>query len=277
VLTADGTVLTSFKVYVPARYAAERLPGKLLLDLAGRPLIHRTCAAALAAGPEQVVLATDDARIAQAVADLDVQVCMTSGALGSGTDRIAEAARLRGEPDDTLIVNLQGDEPMTAPDIIRQVAGALVAEPGAAIATICAPLANGSDVFDPNVVKVVRDARGRALYFSRAPLPWDRARFAEHLAPEAGAEYRRHVGVYAYRAGYVRRFVRYPPAPIENIERLEQLRALYHGDVIVAPDAVCAAGVGIDTGEDLQRARAAFTVWERTCARTGASTAAVRE
>lgn len=247
----------SFKIYIPARYAATRLPGKPLREVAGRPLIQHVIAQALACAPREVVVATDDPRIARAAEAAGAQSCMTAADHPSGSDRIAEAVARRGEAPDCIIVNLQGDEPAMPPTVIAQVAALLAAAPEVDIATVCEPFSGESDWCDPNQVKVLRDRRDRALYFSRAPVPYSRD--GEPWRP--GREFRRHVGLYAYRAAYLQHFVRLPPAPLEIRERLEQLRALDDGATIQVPDADAPCGVGIDTPEDL--ARFAATLQDR--------------
>lgn len=243
-----------FKVYIPARYGATRLPGKPLADIAGRPLIQHVYDRALASGAEEVVIATDDERIARVARGFGASVALTDSALPSGSDRIADAARARGEPDDLVIVNLQGDEPRMPAAVIRQVAE-LAQSPACDIATVCEPLA-AEQLFDPNVVKVVRDDADRALYFSRATIPWSRDEFASGARASAHLEvYRRHVGLYAYRVGFLARFVAAPPAMLERIESLEQLRALCFGARILAPDAREACGTGVDTPADLEHLR----------------------
>ncbi|MGR8918360.1 MAG: 3-deoxy-manno-octulosonate cytidylyltransferase [Gammaproteobacteria bacterium] len=243
----------SFKVFVPARFASTRLPGKPLAELDGRPMIAHVCERASESGAAAVVVATDDERIAAAAERAGADVCMTSAACASGTDRVAEAAARREEADECVIVNLQGDEPEMPASVIRQVA-ALAAEPGCDMATVCEPL-SAAQVFDPNVVKVVRDRTGRALYFSRAPIPYDREAFAAGLDVPALAAYRRHVGIYGYRVGFLRRFVAMPQALLERLEALEQLRALDAGAVIRVADAVAACGRGVDTPADLAALR----------------------
>jgi 3-deoxy-manno-octulosonate cytidylyltransferase (CMP-KDO synthetase) len=244
----------TFKVYIPARWGSTRLPGKPLLALGGRPLLAHVCERARASGASEVVVATDDARIAEAAARCGVAVCMTAGTHPSGSDRIAEAVRLRGEADRQVIVNLQGDEPRMPAAVIRQVA-ALAAAPDCDVASVCEPLAP-DQLFDPNVVKVVRDDAGRALYFSRATIPWSRDEFADgrRATTRLGA-WRRHVGLYAYRVDFLARFVGAPPAELERIECLEQLRALSFGARMVVADAVAACGTGVDTEDDLAALR----------------------
>jgi 3-deoxy-manno-octulosonate cytidylyltransferase (CMP-KDO synthetase) len=248
----------SFAVYIPARFAARRLPGKALLDLGGRPLIAHVIARAQASGADEVVVATDDWRIAEIARACGSEVSLTAPELASGTDRIAAAARLRGVAGARVIVNLQGDEPMMPAAVIQQVAER-AANRACDIATVCEAL-DAAQIFDPNVVKVVRDCDQRALYFSRAAIPWDREHFPHDRVSSALGHYRRHVGIYGYRADFLARFVQLPPAPLETLEQLEQLRALSHGARIDVLDAVAPCGVGIDTPDDLAHARAAYAV-----------------
>lgn len=244
----------TFKVYIPARYGSTRLPGKPLLEINGKPLIEHVFERAIASGAAEVVIATDDARIARVASDFGATVCMTSSALPSGSDRIAAAVRARGEAEDLVIVNLQGDEPRMPAAVIRQVA--MLAEDALCdIATVCEPLQQ-AQLFDANVVKVVRDQQQRALYFSRATIPWSRDEFgAGQGATSRLGLYRRHVGIYAYRVGFLARFVASPAGELEQIECLEQLRALGFGARVLVADALEACGVGIDTPEDLERLR----------------------
>ena len=247
----------SFRVAIPARFGASRLPGKPLLDIAGAPMIAHVVRRALAAGAAEVVVATDDVRIGDAVAALGVSVCMTSPAHASGTDRLAEAAAARGWADDAIVVNLQGDEPLAPPAAIRAVAQAL-ADGGAEIATLAVPIESSATLFDPHCVKLVRDAAGRALYFSRAPIPWSRDAFADNrvdLPPSEGEGWLRHIGMYAYRVGALRRFAELPPGRLERIEALEQLRALEAGWPIAVALSPVPMPAGVDTEADLERVR----------------------
>jgi 3-deoxy-manno-octulosonate cytidylyltransferase (CMP-KDO synthetase) len=245
-----------FTVIIPARYAATRLPGKPLADLGGRPLLQWVHERALASGAARVVVATDDARIEAAAQAFGAEVVMTSPEHRSGTDRIADAARQLGLPDDALVVNVQGDEPLMPPPLIRQVAGNLAAHPAADMATLSQRILTLSDLASPHVVKVVCDREGYALYFSRAliPQPRDGMPEAEHLA-DAVPGWQRHIGIYAYRVGFLRAFVHWPPAAIESTEMLEQLRALWNGASIHVAEACAPAPVGVDTPEDLARLR----------------------
>ncbi|MCW8908738.1 MAG: 3-deoxy-manno-octulosonate cytidylyltransferase [Sedimenticola sp.] len=250
----------SFKVVIPARYASSRLPGKPLLDIAGKPMIRHVYERALESGAEQVVVATDDARIAERVEGFSGQVCMTSPEHQSGTDRIAEVVRHYGWQADDIVVNLQGDEPDMPASLLRQVAGDMQSHTDAVMTTLSADLTEGAQLFDPNVVKLVTDAKGYALYFSRAPIPWDRDRFsAEGGLPEQVQGYSRHIGLYAYRAGFLSRYVAWEPAPLEQVESLEQLRVLWQGERIHVSRASELPGIGIDTPEDLEKARRNFS------------------
>ena len=245
-----------FKVYIPARYGATRLPGKPLLEIHGKPLIQHVYERARESGAEDVVIATDDERILNAAIGFGASACMTSPNHRSGTDRIAEAVRVRGEPADLVIVNVQGDTPDIPASVIRQVA-ALAQSPECDLATICEPLAF-EQLFDPNVVKLVRDSNDRALYFSRATIPWSRDEFVDGARVTHALEaYRRHVGIYGFRTDFLARFAAAPPVPIEELECLEQLRALDFGASIIAADAVAACGAGIDTRADLEQLRRA--------------------
>ena len=245
-----------FTVIIPARYAATRLPGKPLADLGGRPLLQWVHERALSSGAARVVVATDDDRIQTAARAFGAQVVMTSPEHRSGTDRIADAARQLGLPDDALVVNVQGDEPLMPPPLIRQVAGNLAAHPAADMATLSQRILTLSDLASPHVVKVVCDRDGYALYFSRAliPQPRDGMPQAEHLA-DANPGWQRHIGIYAYRVGFLRAFVHWPPAALETTEMLEQLRALWNGARIHVAEGCAPAPVGGDTPEDLARLR----------------------
>ena len=246
----------SFTVLIPARYASSRLPGKPLADLGGKPMVVRVAERARASGARRVVVATDDRRIADAARAHEVEALVTGAAHPTGTDRLAEAAALLGLADDEIVVNVQGDEPLLEPALMRRVAEALAAHGDAAIATACHPIERLDEAFSPNVVKVVLDARRHALYFSRATIPWAREAFAAvpPLLPQ-GLPLYRHYGLYAYRAGFLRQFPALAVAPIEAFEALEQLRALWHGFQIVVEIAEGSAAPGVDTPEDLDRVR----------------------
>lgn len=245
-----------FSVVIPARFASSRLPGKPLQDIAGKPMIQRVWEQACKSAAQQVVVATDDARIVEACRSFGAEVLLTRAEHNSGTDRLAEVASQLGLASDAIVVNVQGDEPLIPPVIIDQVALNLAAHPEAAIATLAEPIDSAEALFNPNVVKVVSDCNGLALTFSRAPLPWARDAFAvsrEQLP--AGIPYRRHIGIYAYRAGFLHDFVAWGPCWLENGESLEQLRALWHGVRIHVADALEAPPAGVDTLQDLERVR----------------------
>jgi 3-deoxy-manno-octulosonate cytidylyltransferase (CMP-KDO synthetase) len=247
-----------FIVAIPARFGSTRLPGKPLRLLGGEPLIAHVARRARMAGAARVVVATDDTRVAAALADPDIEVCLTRADHASGSDRLAECAAMLGWPDDAVVVNLQGDEPFAPAAGINAVARAL-AEDGADMATLAAPIESARDWFDPNCVKVVRDLRGLALYFSRAPVPWARDALArDRTAVPEGLEVLRHIGIYAYRAGFLKAFARLPATPLERAESLEQLRALEHGHAIAVRTTPEAFPPGVDTEEDLARAERAL-------------------
>ena len=249
--------MTRFVVIVPARLASTRLPRKPLADIGGVPMVVRVARAAAASGADRVAVAADSPEIVDACSAHGVEAMLTRADHASGTDRLAEAVEHLGLADDALVVNVQGDEPLMPAAVVRRVAEALAERPDCAIATACHPLHDAAEFFSPNVVKVVTDANGRALYFSRAPIPWSRDAFAaarDRLPP--GLPARRHVGLYAYRAGFLRRFPQLPPAPLEQHESLEQLRALAHGFGIAVIELPEALPPGVDTPEDLERVRA---------------------
>lgn len=243
-----------FRVVIPARHASIRLPGKPLALIAGTPMILHVQRLALRSGASEVIVATDDERIRAACAAAGAEVEMTSRDHASGTDRIAEIAARRGWPEDAIVVNVQGDEPMLPPALIGQTASLLAANPAAAIATLATPIVTEAEYLDPNVVKVVTRDDGQALYFSRAPIPWDRdgARAAPDKPPRHAGS-RRHLGIYAYRVRALRALAGTPATSLELRERLEQLRALQLGYVIVVGDASEAPGSGVDTPADLAR------------------------
>ena len=245
-----------FIVAIPARFAASRLPGKPLQRLGGEPLVLHVVRRALVAGASEVWVATDDDRIVQALEGSGARVAMTSRDHLSGSDRLAECADVAGWADDAVVVNLQGDEPFAPAAGIRAVAAALV-QSGAEMATLATPVEDVEALFDPNTVKLVRAANGDALYFSRAPLPWPRDAFANEAGrarlPEGG-HWLRHIGIYAYRAGFLRRFAALAPTPLERTESLEQLRALEHGHRIAVALSPEPFPPGIDTPDDLLRA-----------------------
>jgi 3-deoxy-manno-octulosonate cytidylyltransferase (CMP-KDO synthetase) len=243
----------SYKVVIPARYASTRLPGKPLRDLLGKPMLQYVFEAASGCGAGQVVIATDDARIESAARAFDAEVCMTSSEHASGTDRLGEVVRTLAWPEDTIVVNVQGDEPLMPPALIGQVADDLAEHRQAALATAATPLVAAGEFFDPNVVKVVTDRDGFALYFSRASIPWDRdlLQNGEKALP-IGIVPLRHIGIYAYRVDYLHRYAQMRPCPLEQAEQLEQLRALWYGERIHVAEAHQRPGPGVDTEDDLR-------------------------
>lgn len=249
---------TAFVVLIPARLASTRLPDKPLADIAGLPMVVRVAQRAAASGAERVVVAGDDPRIIAACEAHGVQALLTRTDHASGSDRLSEACTRLGLADDAIVVNVQGDEPLIEPALIDAVAQTLADHPDAAMSTAAHAIDSAEEFANPNVVKTVLDARGYALYFSRAPIPWWRDGFAAH-GPKAlptSPPALRHIGIYGYRAGFVRQFPGLPPAPVEATEALEQLRALWHGYRIAVHITSHAPGPGIDTPEDLVRVRA---------------------
>jgi 3-deoxy-manno-octulosonate cytidylyltransferase (CMP-KDO synthetase) len=246
-----------FKVAIPARYASTRLPGKPLRIIAGKPMIEHVFNRAVESGAEEVVIATDDHRIRSAALGFGAKVCMTSAGHPSGTDRIAEVSRTLGWNSGDIVVNLQGDEPLMEPFLMRQVAVDLAEHGDAAIATLATPIHTTAQLFDPHVVKVVMDVAGYALYFSRAAIPWDRDAFTvtSEVLPEDSEHYR-HVGLYAYRADFLDRYTRLPPCYPERTESLEQLRALWNGIRIHVSITAAPPGHGVDTDDDLKQVEA---------------------
>ena len=243
-----------FIVAIPARYGSTRLPAKPLREIAGVPMVVRVAQRALQAGATQVVVAVDDQRIADALAGQGVEVCMTRSDHASGSDRLAECALHYGWPDDAIVVNLQGDEPFAPAAGIREVARALASD-DAPVATLATPITDAHELFDPNVVKLVRTSHGRALYFSRAPLPWARDAFAaDRDALPVDVPFLRHIGIYAYRADFLKRYTQLSRTPLEQAESLEQLRVLEHGHAIAVRLTPEPFPPGIDTLADLERA-----------------------
>ncbi len=245
-----------FRVVIPARYASTRLPAKALLPIAGKPMVQHVFERAKLSNAEEVLIATDDPRI-QAVAEgFGARVVMTDPAHRSGTDRIAEVAVREAWANETVVVNVQGDEPLIPPALINQVASLLNAHAEADIATLCTAIHSLDEVFDLSVVKVVFNCRSEALYFSRAPIPWQRDAFVADpkFLPE-GAVFYRHIGLYAYRVGYLASYAQLAPVAAEQAESLEQLRALMNGYKILVQEAHSVPGPGVDTLEDLQRVR----------------------
>jgi 3-deoxy-manno-octulosonate cytidylyltransferase (CMP-KDO synthetase) len=243
-----------FRVVIPARFGSTRLPGKPLKLLAGRPMLQWVYDSAAASGAADVVIATDDDRILAAAGLFGADARLTSLTHLSGTDRVAEVALQSGWKDDDVVVNLQGDEPLMPPALVAQVAGVLQQHPDAQVGTLASRISSVKEFMDPGVAKVVTDTAGRALYFSRAPIPWGRDSAPAGIASQRGYQgARRHIGLYAYRVSALRRLSLLPPTPLELLEKLEQLRALENGMEIRVADAMAAPGPHVDTPEDLVR------------------------
>lgn len=252
----------SFSVIIPARYASTRLPGKPLLDIAGKPMIQRVYEQACKSSAKQIIVATDDVRIEKVCKEFGAQVVMTQENHPSGTDRLEEVVTKLGFSDDEIVVNVQGDEPLLPEALINQVAHNLMQSRAASISTLCEEIHEDAQVFNPNVVKVVFDREGMAGYFSRAPIPWARDFFAQQgglpTKVPTGSRYFRHIGIYGYRVAFLRQYVTWSPSPWETLESLEQLRALYNGHRIHVEVAAELPPAGVDTPEDLERIRQLF-------------------
>ena len=247
--------MNEFHVIIPARHGSSRLPGKPLLEIGGKPMVLHVHDAAIASGAATVTVATDDSRIDSAVRSAGGRAVMTSTDHQSGSDRIAEACRILGLEEGAVVVNVQGDEPEMPPELINQVAELLIGSTDADMATLCTPVESDSEFIDSSVVKVVLNEAGRALYFSRAPIPWTRSDGGSALLSDAWQAGLRHLGIYAYQCGYIQKFSARGPCPLESRERLEQLRALWHGESIACATARVPPPPGIDTPGDMERAR----------------------
>jgi len=247
----------SFTVIIPARYASSRLPGKPLVDIGGKPMIEHVYLRACQSKAQRIIVATDDQRIAAVVRGFGAEVCMTSPECESGTDRLQQVVSALNFTDDQIVVNVQGDEPLIPPAVIDQVAADLAANTAAQISTLIKPIDDIETLFDPNAVKVTRALDGRALYFSRAPIPWHRDGWTaqEPRVIPSGSQYYRHIGIYAYRVALLQQFVQWPPSALELTEKLEQLRALENGATISTSLASEEIPPGIDTQQDLELVR----------------------
>lgn len=246
------TSAPEFHVIIPARYGSTRFPGKPLALINGKPMISHVVDRATEAGAKSVIVATDDQRIADAVEGL-CDVCMTSADHQSGTERLAEVVEKRTIPAGDIVVNVQGDEPFVPADNIAQVA-VILDKHNAPMATLSTPLKHSDEVCNPNIVKVVCNANKQALYFSRASIPFQREAMLHDITDASTvniSHFQRHIGLYAYRAGYISQYVNYTPSPLEGQEALEQLRALWYGDTIIVEQAIAPPPIGIDTPEDL--------------------------
>ena len=245
---------TPFKIVIPARYASTRLPGKPLIDIAGKPMIVHVCERALAAKADAIVVATDDQRIADVVSAIGVQAIMTATEHNSGTERLAQVAQLCGWDDSDIIVNLQGDEPLIPVEYIKDVAQVLAAQQQAGIATLATAIHEPEEIYNSNAVKVVLDKHNYALYFSRAAIPWDREGFQQQAVQiNTNMPYLRHIGMYAYRVSFLKRYISWQTSVLEKVESLEQLRILWQGESIIVKTVLKAPEAGVDTKEDLQR------------------------
>lgn len=241
----------SFTVIIPARYQSSRLPGKPLADIGGKPMVQHVVEQSLASGASRVVVATDDERIAEVVRDFGAEVCMTAATHQSGTERLAEVCELLGLGDNEIVVNVQGDEPLIPPSNIRQVAENLAGSEAAGMSTLATPIHRTDEWMDPNVVKVVSNHDGHALYFSRSAMPYDRDGLMDDEPKLKERFWLRHIGIYAYRSGFIRRYINWHPSPLELIESLEQLRVLWYGEKIHVGLAPEAPPHGVDTPEHL--------------------------
>ena len=246
----------SFIVIIPARFESSRLYGKPLKEINGKPMIEWTWQQAQQSGAERIIIATESTEVQRVCEAFGAEVCLTGKHHQSGTERIAEVIEKTGLQDDDIIVNVQGDEPMLPSKLMHQVAEGLQKHPHIFMATLCEPIDSIETVFDPHAVKVSRNANNLAINFSRAPLPWSRDTFLEDIKtlPE-NWHYKRHIGLYAYRAGFVKQYVLWPECDLEHVEKLEQLRVLWQGESILVLDALCHAGVGVDTESDLEAVR----------------------
>lgn len=242
-----------FRVVIPARYASTRLPGKPLLDLAGKPMIQHVIERSLQSGASETIVATDDDRVIDAIAHSGATVVKTRSDHVSGSDRIVEVVESLGLDSRDLVVNVQGDEPLIPPSVIDQVASLVPDDQDTGIATLYEPIRSAEDVFDPNIVKVVVSSTNFALYFSRAPIPWERESFGREIGGSLGNAWKRHIGIYAYRCGALRQFVAMSPSELEQTEALEQLRFLQNDIPIRIAQAMCDVPGGVDTREDADR------------------------
>jgi len=250
----------NFKVVIPARYASSRLPGKPLLNIADKPMVIWVAEQAVKSGADTVVIATDHAGILDVARQYGYEAVMTREDHTSGTDRIAEVSQLMGWHDETIVVNVQGDEPLIDPKLIREVAQNLALHAEAAMATACHPIHDMASMLNPNVVKVVIDEEGHALYFSRAPIPYPRDAFAANLPLPAETSTYRHIGIYGYRASFLKVYAGLKPVALERVEALEQLRTLWYGYKISVAITDYAPAAGVDTEEDLTNVRAIFAL-----------------
>lgn len=245
----------TFRIIIPVRYASDRLPGKPLIDLGGKSILERVYQQSLQSGAESVVIATDDDRIKEAASKFGAPVVMTSKTHQSGTERLAEAATVLGYEEDEVVVNVQGDEPLIPPVVIHQVATNLSLHENVRVSTLCEKIVDTAALFNPHNVKVVMNKRGYALYFSRAPIAWERDNFPPQEDTTLTGVHYRHVGIYAYRVGFLQEYLSWDPCPLEKMESLEQLRVLWYGGRIHVDTAKEHVPIGVDTEEDLEIVR----------------------
>lgn len=247
----------AFKVIIPVRYESKRLPGKALMDIVKKSMIQRVYEKCIQSGADSVVIATDDERIKKAAEKFGAPVCMTSTSHASGTERLAEAVAMLGYDEDEVVVNVQGNEPLIPPEVIHQVANNLLKHDSIKIATLCEKIRKPKNLFNPLNVKVVINKRGHAIYFSRAPIAWDEKHFPlSEDTKELPCEHYRHIGLYAYRVGFLQEYISWDPSPLEKVEKLEQLRAIYYGTRIHVAVAKKNIPMDVNTEEDLKRIRA---------------------
>lgn len=245
----------SFRIIIPVRYSSDRMPGKPLMDIAGKSILERVYLQCLQSGADSVVIATDDERIKEAAAKFNAPVCMTSKSHQSGTERLAEAANVLGYEEDEIVVNVQGAEPLIPPVVIHQVANNLSGHENVRVATLCEKITDAKELFNPNAVKVVMNKRGFALYFSRAPIAWERDNFPQKPDTQLKGLHYRHVGIYAYRVGFLQEYLSWDTCPLEKMESLEQLRVLWYGGRIHVDVARERVPIAVDTEEDLEIVR----------------------
>lgn len=244
-----------FRVIIPVRFHSTRLPGKPLVDIHGKPMVQLTYEQCIQSGADDVVIATDDDRVKEIAQGFGAHVVMTSASHTSGTERLAEAVNVLGYDDDDIVVNVQGDEPLIPPEVIHQVANNLSQHENVPVATLCEKISTPAILFDPGNVKVVMNKRGFALYFSRAPIAWEQGNFPLKANGEFKGEHYRHIGIYAYRVGFLQKYFSWDPCPLEEMESLEQLRVLYQGSRIHVAIAKVNIPLGVDTEEDLELVR----------------------
>lgn len=247
-----------YHIVIPARFASTRLSGKVLADIAGKPMLQHVYERAKESSAQSVTIATDDQHVMAVAEEFGANVCMTSPDHQSGTERMAEAVVAMGLEEEDIVVNLQADMPLILPELIDQVASDLAEHTNVKVSTLCQPITNSQDLFNPNVVKVVRNKRGYAMYFSRAPIPWDRSSFEDHAHIKLEGLYFSHIGIYAFRVGFLHEYMQWEPCPLEVATSLEQLRILWYGGRIHVAEAVKSIPHNVDTEEDLQRTRVIF-------------------